>query len=172
MTAPPNGPELRDIHLPPPPSWWPPAPGWWLLTVVLLLLAAAAIVLWRRRVRCRRAVAIVLLELDAAEARYAGDGDRQALAASVSQLLRRIARQHDASAATLRGAAWLALLRSLAPKLDIAALGSLDEAVYRPRVAVDTVSMLSTARRWIQVALAQKTPMVAAKSREAADALA
>jgi membrane protein implicated in regulation of membrane protease activity len=172
MNAPPNGPELRDIHLPPPPPWWPPAPGWWLLAAVIVALAIVAIVYWRRRLRRRRAIAMVSAELDTAATRFASDGDRQALAASVSQLLRRIARQHDASAVTLRGAAWMALLQSLAPKLDITVLGSLDEAVYRPRAASDVVAALPTARRWVSMALAREPRATKAKRREAGDALA
>jgi hypothetical protein len=37
----PDGPALRDIHLPPAPPWWPPAPGWWMLAVLLLMAAIA-----------------------------------------------------------------------------------------------------------------------------------
>jgi Domain of unknown function (DUF4381) len=171
MNAPPNGPELRDIHLPPPPSWWPPAPGWWLLAVVVLALAIVALVLWRRRLRRHRAIAAAMAELDAAEVRYAGDGDRQALAASVSQLLRRVARQCDASAVALRGAAWSAMLQSLAPELDIGALGVLEEALYRPHTATDVLASLPTARRWVRTVM-QKPRIVAATRKEAGDALA
>ena len=48
----PEGPVLRDIHLPADPAWWPPAPGWWLLLgPALLAIAAAAILLRPRRWR-------------------------------------------------------------------------------------------------------------------------
>ena len=172
MNAPPNGPELRDIHLPPPPPWWPPAPGWWLLAVIVLALVIGAVIFWRQRLRRRRVIAAVMAELDAAEARYAGDGDRQALAASVSQLLRRIARQCDASAVTLRGAAWLALLQALAPTLDLGPLRVLEDAMYRPHTASDVLASLATARQWIRIVLPRKQRGVRTVLGEAGDALA
>jgi hypothetical protein len=44
----PDGPQLRDIHLPAEPAWWPPAPGWWALAVIALLIMGVAIAFARQ----------------------------------------------------------------------------------------------------------------------------
>jgi Domain of unknown function (DUF4381) len=152
----PAGPELRDIHLPPPPGWWPPAPGWWMLAALVLIAIGIGVALWRSRARRHRYVDVVLLELDTLAARHTVDGDRSALAAGISQLLRRVARQHDPDAVHLRGAAWLALLQSLAPKDEVSALASLDEAIYRRDTPVDAVAAVTAARSWLRTALLAK----------------
>jgi membrane protein implicated in regulation of membrane protease activity len=172
MIAPPPGPELRDIHLPPPPGWWPPAIGWWLLAAIIVTLAVTAFVAWRRHVRRRRVVDAVLAELDAAEALYARDGNRQALAATVSQLLRRVARLHDTAAVRLRGSQWQALMRSLAPKVDTHPLAMLDEAIYRRDAASDVQPMLASARLWLRTVLSRKRRPASPPRPEVADAAA
>jgi len=101
------GPSLRDIHLPAEPHWWPPAPGWWLLAAVLLVLLAVALRYGlrarRRRRHARQLDALVQAEL----ARHDDHADGAALAAALSQLLRRAARASEPRAAALDGDAWL-----------------------------------------------------------------
>lgn len=92
---------LRDIHATTAPSWWPPAPGWWIVAAVVV----ATVVLlawWRRRERRRRAAIVDLFdrEVDAA-------ATLPQQVAAMSELLRRAARKHDASADTLDGEDWL-----------------------------------------------------------------
>jgi hypothetical protein len=163
MIAPPKGPELRDIHLPPVPDWWPPAVGWWIVAAMLLVAVIVAIVLWIRRARRRRWVGAVLAELDIAQSRYTQDGDRAALAAATSQLLRRVARMHDEDAVRVRGAEWQALLRSLAPRVDTLPLAVLDDAIYRRDGAIDVDAMLPVARRWLRAAASRKRRPVSSK---------
>lgn len=95
---------LRDIHQPPAPSWWPPAPGWWLLAFALLLLLG--VWLWWRGRRARRRQEIERLFDLAVAAATTPAGQ----VAAMSELLRRAARRHDASADRLHGEAWLQFL--------------------------------------------------------------
>ena len=97
----PNGPKLRDIHLPPAPAWWPLAPGWWMLAALGLLALVAAGWLWRRHRRLRKRRSLLLAELEKLAARHARDGDDAALATALHQLLRRVARR--SSTTTSRG---------------------------------------------------------------------
>lgn len=96
--------QLRDIHESLAPSLWPPAPGWWWLAAAIGVLMLA---LWRwarRRRQYRRAV------LELFEQTLAAATDAPAKVLAISALLRRAARQHQANADTLEGAAWLAFL--------------------------------------------------------------
>ncbi|MCX7515074.1 DUF4381 family protein [Frateuria hangzhouensis] len=148
----PDGPELRDIHLPPAPPWWPPAPGWWLLAVLGLLLALGAAWLWRRALPLRRQRARLLGELDALADRHAGDP--QALAAGLHQLLRRVARTRDPAAAQLHGEAWHeALARVPVGTQTLDRLFALEPAMYRPQ-PYDTAAALQATRQWLRAALA------------------
>jgi len=152
--AAPDGPVLRDIHLPPAPAWWPPAPGWWLLAAVALLLLAGSALLWRRARRRRQYRAGILAEVDALAARHAGDA--QALAAGLHQLLRRVARAHDPAAARLRGAAWREALARVPVDADtLDRLLALEPAMYRPH-PYDTAAALDAMRRWLRAALAMQ----------------
>jgi len=92
---------LRDIHATTAPSWWPPAPGWWIVIGVVIAMVAV-LAWWRTRVRRRRDAIAALFdrEVDAAPT------PPQQVAA-MSELLRRAARTHDASADTLHGEDWL-----------------------------------------------------------------
>ena len=153
--APPSqGPKLRDIHLPPEPSWWPPAPGWWMLAVLLLALLLAGAWLWRRRQRRVRQGAQVLAELDRLMLQHQHDSDQAALASGLHQLLRRVARRHDALATQQRGEAWRQTLARV--PVDAATLDrllALDQAIYRPQLSFDHAAAAAAVRQWLQLAL-------------------
>jgi hypothetical protein len=159
-------PALRDIHLPPEPAWWPPAPGWWLLAVVVLLLAFVLGRWLLQRLRARRWRSQVEAELDAIAARHAGPGAGVALAAGISQLLRRASRVLDPRAVALRGDDWLAFLDHQLPETEAAAApfrsGAgrvLADVPYRPAGASDAVdgpALVALARRWLRAALGKR----------------
>ena len=152
--TPASGPSLRDIHLPPEPSWWPPAPGWWALAVLLLLALLTAIWLWRRYRRALHQRQQVLLELDRLELRHRRDGDQAALASGLHQLLRRVARRHDALAAQQRGDAWRRTLARM--PVDAATLDrllALDQLIYRPVSSFDHAAAVIAVRQWLRLAL-------------------
>ncbi|KRE89834.1 hypothetical protein ASG87_02480 [Frateuria sp. Soil773] len=160
----PQGPELRDIHLPHDPSWWPPAPGWWVLAFLLLASAVGMIWWWRRRRRVRRAHARVLGEIDALLAAYAVDGDGAALAAGMHQLLRRVARCYAPGAELARGEAWRQVLAQVPVDAGtLAPLLALEQAIYRPQ-PFDAAAAHIAMRRWLARALRMKQ---ARRGREA-----
>lgn len=147
-----GGPVLRDIHLPTP-AWWPLAPGWWLLLalVAAVLIAVAWFVLRRRRLQ--RQQRLLLDELEKLAARHARAGDDAALATALHQLLRRVARRHDATATQQRGDQWrqtLARVPVEPPVLD--RLMTLEQAIYRPQTPLDAPATLAAARRWLRAA--------------------
>lgn len=147
----PNGPVLRDIHLPGAPSWWPPAPGWWVLAGLLLI--GLLLLAWRhRRHRQReRELARVLAELDDAVSAYRGDHDAGLALSRMHQLLRRAARRIDPAAARLQGEAWQQLLaRVPLPDEALRTLQGLEQVMYR-RAQADQVDASATAlRQWLQ----------------------
>lgn len=148
------GPQLRDIHLPPAPPWWPPAPGWWALAVLLLTLLLAGIWWWRRHRRALRQRRQVLRELDRLARQHQRDGDGSALASALHQLLRRVARQHDARAARQRGDAWRQTLARV--PIDAATLQQLlvlDQQIYRPPASFDHAASVTAVKAWLQLAL-------------------
>lgn len=150
----PSGPQLRDIHLPPAPTWWPPAPGWWALGVVALLLAGVVIWFARKRRRVLRQRQAVMDELDRIVSRYDDGGDPATLISGLHQLLRRVARTHDASAVRQRGEAWRRTLSRV--PLDPAMLEELvrlDGRLYRPPAEFDHAVTITAVRRWLQAAL-------------------
>ena len=152
--APSPGPQLRDIHLPPAPPWWPPAPGWWALAVLLLALLLAGLWWWRRHRRALRQRRQVLRELDRLARQHQRDGDGPALASALHQLLRRVARQHDARAARQRGDAWRQTLARV--PIDAATLQqllALDQQIYRPPASFDHAASVAAARAWLRLAL-------------------
>ena len=160
------GPSLRDIHLPPDPSWWPPAPGWWVLAALLLLALWLGAWQWRRYRRARWQRQQVLLELDRLARRHQQDGDPVALASGLQQLLRRVARRHDALATKQRGDAWRRTLARMpvdAATLDI--LMALDQRIYRPRASFDHAAAVIAVRQWLRCALKPATWKRAAKER-------
>lgn len=152
--APSPGPQLRDIHLPPAPPWWPPAPGWWALAVLLLALLLAGLWWWRRHRRAVRQRRQVLGELDRLARQHQRDGDGPALASALHQLLRRVARQHDARAARQRGDAWRQTLARV--PIDAATLQQLlvlDQQIYRPPASFDHAASVAAVKAWLQLAL-------------------
>ena len=157
-TSPAQGPQLRDIHLPPDPSWWPPAPGWWMLAVLLLALLLAGAWLWRRRQRKVGQRAQALGELDRLMLQHQRDGDQAALASGLHQLLRRVARRHDAMATQQRGEAWRqTLARVPVDALTLDRLLELDQAIYRPQLPFDHAAAAAAVRQWLQLALKPRT---------------
>jgi hypothetical protein len=156
--APPKGPALRDIHLPPSPSWWPPAPGWWMLAGLLMLALTVAVWMWRRRRQIVARRQRILGEVDRLAEQHRLDGDHAALAAGLHQLLRRVARQHEAGASGQTGAAWRQILARMplqAPVID--RLLTLDDHMYRLHPSFDHVAVVSDVEAWLRLALKPST---------------
>jgi len=154
ILKPTDGPALRDIHLPPPPDWWPPAPGWWALAGICILLLIAA-VLWLRKVRAaRRHRQAILRELDRCIAQ--ANGDAVALAASLSNFLRRMTLHDAPQAAAYAGERWLEYLdtRGATDEFRHGIGRMLVEAPYRQLAHYDTAALAALVRRWTRGALA------------------
>jgi hypothetical protein len=151
---PPQGPELRDIHVPQVP-WWPLAPGWWVLLVLVVALLMLAAWAWHCRARRRRYIDHVLAELHAARARHDADGDNAAFAASAHQLVRRVARARDAHSVTLTAEAWRAALAAMAPKRNVSRLATLGDVMYRPRAPLDIDAVTAEVDGWVRDVLAR-----------------
>ncbi|WEN16087.1 DUF4381 family protein [Rhodanobacter sp. AS-Z3] len=150
----PSGPQLRDIHLPPMPAWWPPAPGWWMLAALVLALAGFAFCSIRRYRRARWQRHKVLDELQRIGEQHARDGDKARLLAELHQLLRRVARRHDAQAIRQRGGVWKQTLSRVPVDASVLQqLLALDDWLYRPPAQFDEVAAIAAVRRWLQVAL-------------------
>lgn len=146
-----GGLDLRGLHVPDGVSPWPPGPGWWLVAGAALIGALLTVWRLRRGGPLRRAARRELARVAAA---YGRDGDHRALAARVSRLLRRTARERWGwrRVAALTGEAWLAFL-------DEGVSGSpfregpgraLARAPYRPGETVDGPGLLRAAREWIE----------------------
>ncbi len=147
------GPTLRDIHLPPPPGWWPPAPGWWLLGLAIVLCGIFAFKKLYTMQNTRRTRKAVMTELD----RYidAARGDPAALAAALSQFLRRMALRDTPAAAALPDERWLRYLDSHLVGDEFArGVGRvLLDAPFRPAQAYDCAALIALVRRWTRNAL-------------------
>ena len=154
MSAPasqPNGPLLRDIHLPPQPSWWPLAPGWWALMVLTVVIAGLAIWWWRRQRRRRVEEKRVLAEVDQALALWREQP--QALASGLHQLLRRGALRIDAAATQQRGDDWRqTLARMPVDAATLEQLHAVEAAMYRPGASLDPEAAAHATRRWLRLA--------------------
>lgn len=152
MMLQPQGPQLRDIHVPPA-SWWPPAPGWWILAVLLLL--AVALALWWLRVlqRKRRIRRVLAGELERIRQDFSHSGDRPRLAAALSQLLRRAVRLHGGDS-QLRGNAWRDELQRIVPgRVDAEQAALLEQAPYQRSADFDAESLLRSCEAWLHEAL-------------------
>ncbi|WP_440225427.1 DUF4381 domain-containing protein [Dokdonella sp. MW10] len=150
-----DGPVLRDIHLPPDPSWWPPAPGWWILATLVLVGIAVlvrAVRGMRRRRRWLRALHGQIDRLDALDVR-----DGSALAADVSQLLRRATLLVDTRAAALTGPEWLRFLdaRLGGDAFEHGVGRALLDAPWQKGAVIDGAALVALARRWITTVLAE-----------------
>lgn len=148
----PQGPVLRDIHLPPA-AWWPPAPGWWILAAVVLLAMGGIAWLWWRHAM-RRPLRAALREVDALEAHYARDHDAARLVDGASRLLRRVARGIDPGVASRSGDAWHAFVQRHGR--DAGTQGALDDLVdarFRAHPAPDAPALLAALRSWCRDAL-------------------
>lgn len=152
MIAPPAGPDLRDIHVPEP-SWWPPAPGWWILALLVLLLCVVLVWWSRRRLKTRRKLRALEVELSAIEEQFVRTNDKVALAGSLSQLIRRAILLRGGSA-QLRGKAWCEQLQRLAPgRIDEHSVAVLDSAPYRRHADFDVHALMRACRSWLRVVL-------------------
>jgi len=151
-----NGPALRDIHLPPSPDWWPPAPGWWLLAILCIACAVWLIVVTRKRRRKQRWRRDVLAEFDRCV--EAAKGQPAALAAALSQFLRRMTLRRDAPAAALADERWLTYLDAQAQTDEFTrGVGRvLIEAPFRPSADYDAAALVALVRRWVRGALAEE----------------
>ncbi|WP_158880154.1 DUF4381 family protein [Rhodanobacter sp. L36] len=152
--AAPQGPVLRDIHMPPDPPWWPPAPGWWMLAALFVVAVLCAIAWWRRHRRKLEGRERVLAELDRLVDQHAQSGDHVALASGMHQLLRRVARRHDAASTQQRGASWRRTLARM--PVDTATLDrllELEQVIYRPSHSFDAAAAVNAVRRWMILAL-------------------
>lgn len=152
----PQGPELRDIHLPPDPSWWPPAPGWWVLALIAILLLGWMGRKALRALRRRRWQRRVLAEFDHAVAAHSHPADGANLAAAISGVLRRATRMLDARSAALDGEAWLRFLDACVRGTEFAnGVGRvLLDAPFRPHAEFDSAALIALSRRWLKQALA------------------
>lgn len=149
-----QGPVLRDIHLPPDPSWWPPAPGWWMLAALVVTAFSIGVWLWRRHRKRVWQRERVLAELDALEGQYTNDGDHSTFASGMHQLLRRVARRHDALASQQRGSAWRATLsRVPVDTVTLDQLMALEQLIYRTPSSFDQAAASAAVRQWLRLAL-------------------
>jgi len=151
-----DGPVLRDIHLPPPPAWWPPAPGWWLLAGICIFCMVGGVLYWRKVLRRRLLHAAILHELDRCIDGAAGD--RKALAAGLSQFLRRVALRETPYAAAFHGERWLEYLDAQTSGEEFRrGVGRvLLDAPFRTNVEFDPIALTALVRRWTRQMLATR----------------
>ena len=170
-TGPVAGPGLRDIHLPADPAWWPPAPGWWLLAGLALVALVVVAWAWRRHRRMHGRRQQILDELEHLLRQHRANGGRTALLQAMHQLLRRVARQHDAHATRQRGETWRTTLARV--PVDAATLDrllALDELIYQPEGEYDTTASVAAVGSWLRLAVKPSNWKPAAPVRESADA--
>lgn len=156
----PQGPDLRDIHLPPDPSWFPPAPGWWILAALLLALLVWLFRIARQCVQKRRWLAALQTEVTHISSGHAEHNDPRQTTAAVSQLLRRAALRLDRHAAAYQGDEWLAWLDARGNTNDfMTGPGNvLVDAPWRRAPQVDVEGLLTATRNWLARAFAQEQP--------------
>lgn len=154
------GPTLRDIHLPPPPGWWPPAPGWWLLAIIIVLCSVFALAKLRTMRNMARIRKSVLAELD--RCIDTARGEPAALAAALSQFLRRMALRDAPAAAAFTDERWLSYLDSRTAGDEFArGVGRiLLDAPFRTTTTYDAPALIALVRRWTRNALATEARRV------------
>ena len=143
-----NLPELRDIHLPDGVSMWPPAYGWWLIPA-MLFGAWGMVHLFRfLRLKSKKIYAQKLLK-------DVSLTSRQAAAAKMSEILRRICVLKYPEALCLSGQEWVAFLAShTKEKLSKNVAELLKNAPYMPEKSLekaedDVKALQEFCRRWI-----------------------
>ena len=149
--------RLRDVVPPPAPPWWPPAPGWWIALLAAVIVAALAIHYalpqWRRWRMRRR----LLAALEAIARRHQAGALETAIAAEVSQLLRRAALERfpQSGVAGLVGADWLSFLaaRDSAPGRFDSLRAALTVAPYAPGAKADPAALLQATRGWLRAVI-------------------
>lgn len=158
--AAPQGPELRDIHLPPDPSWFPPAPGWWIVAALLIAVLAWLFLLARKRVRKQRWLGALQAEVARIASDHDTHNDPRQTSAAVSQLLRRAALRLDSRAAAYQGDEWLAWLDARGNTSDfMSGPGNvLVDAPWKRAPEVDVDGLLMATRHWLARAFAQEQP--------------
>jgi len=145
------GPELLDIHMPARPGWWPPAPGWWIVALLCIVVLCASLYTLYRIQQRHRLHRLVLAELDRA---IAGAGGA-ALAAALSQFLRRMTLRESPLAAALVDERWLAHLDTRIGGNDFSrGIGRvLLDAPFQAAADFDAPALIALVRRWTRVAL-------------------
>jgi len=129
-----------------------------MLAALVLLALLASAWRWRRYRRTLRQRQQILLELDQLVLQHQRDGDATALASGLHQLLRRVARRHDALATTQRGDAWRqTLARMPVDAIALEILLALDQQLYRPHASFDHAAAVTAVRKWLRWALKPAT---------------
>jgi len=96
----------------------------------------------------------VLAELDEMEQQYASNGDHSTLASGMHQLLRRVARRHDALASQQRGQAWRKTLsRVPVDSATLDRLMTLEQVIYQAPSSFDHAAASIAVRQWLRLAL-------------------
>ncbi len=79
---------------------------------------------------------------------------RSPWSSALHQLLRRVARRHEAQAAQRRGDAWRqTLARVPVDAATLQQLLALDQQLYRPPAAFDHAASVAAVRAWLRLAL-------------------
>ena len=144
--------QLHDIHLPAAIGWWPLAIGWYLLAVLVLVLLGTTTYFLRQYYLNTRSRRQALRLLVSYEQTYQRDVNHQAAAASISELLKRVALVHfpREKVAGLQGIEWLAFLNDTSRGLDFKTVRyELLEAPYQSLVDVDMQGLFELSRQWI-----------------------
>lgn len=145
--------NLRDIHTPTAVSLWPLAPGWYGLFVLILLSVIMLSRIIKKYNHNRRPKRQALQLLLAYEQQYQQEGNGAIAAASVSELLKRVALQYGQrrQVASLQGDAWIQFLTESSKGLDFKQVRSeLLEIPYKPKSDGDLPTLFTLAREWIK----------------------
>lgn len=145
--------NLRDIHVPSAVSFWPLAPGWYGLLVLLLLCLIILYRVIKKYNHNKRPKQQALQLLTAYEQAYQKEGNSALAAASVSELLKRVALQYcqRREVASLQGDAWIQFLIESSKGLDFNQVrNELIEIPYKPQSDGDLPTLFALSREWIK----------------------
>lgn len=145
--------QLRDIHLPEPISWWPLAPGWYAFSCLIMFLFFMGAYFIRCYYLNGRFKRQALQLLKSYQQQYQREGCCSISAASVSELLKRVALIYfpRSDVASLRGEAWVAFLNRTGKHTDFYAVqDTLLKAPYHPMSQYDLSLLFIIAERWIK----------------------